>query len=161
MKPMFTVIVDDLHSFKISKDQLEQFDLIPSKDKLHVIENGVSISAEITDADFLNRKYSVKVNGNRYHVRIENELDALIAEMGLAVGENTVANEIHAPMPGLIIEVSVAEGQEVKKGASVCVLEAMKMENALMSPRNGIIKALHISKGNTVDKGDLLIEFES
>jgi biotin carboxyl carrier protein len=64
-------------------------------------------------------------------------------------------------MPGLILEVSVSEGDEVREGDSLCVLEAMKMENALLSPRDGKIKAVNVSKGGTVDKGDLLIEFEA
>ncbi len=64
-------------------------------------------------------------------------------------------------MPGLIIEVNVVEGQEVKEGDYLCVLEAMKMENSLLSPRDGIIKSVTIAIGQTVDKGDLLIEFEA
>ena len=80
--------------------------------------------------------------------------------MGLSLGANAVENEIHAPMPGLILEVSVKEGDEVAEGDSLCVLEAMKMENALGAPRDGVVKAVHIAKGETVDKNALLIELE-
>ncbi|HBC04060.1 MAG TPA: acetyl-CoA carboxylase biotin carboxyl carrier protein subunit, partial [Aequorivita sp.] len=60
----------------------------------------------------------------------------------------------------IILEVNVSEGDEVKKGDFLCVLEAMKMENTLTAPRDGIIKSVNIAKGETVDKGKLLIELE-
>ena len=81
--------------------------------------------------------------------------------MGLSLGADAVENEVHAPMPGLILEVNVSEGQEVKEGDALCVLEAMKMENALMAPRDGVIKSVQIAKGDAVEKGMLLIELEA
>jgi biotin carboxyl carrier protein len=63
-------------------------------------------------------------------------------------------------MPGLILSVDVKIGQEVKEDDSLLVLEAMKMENVLTSPRDGIIKSISITKGETVNKNQLLIEFE-
>ena len=80
--------------------------------------------------------------------------------MGFAVGKAKKINEIKSPMPGLIFEVAVSIGQEVKEDDSLLVLEAMKMENNLTSPTDGIVKAIHIKKGDAVDKGTLLIEFE-
>ncbi|MCL4125038.1 UNVERIFIED_CONTAM: hypothetical protein GTU68_001507 [Idotea baltica] len=64
-------------------------------------------------------------------------------------------------MPGLILEVKVKIGQEVKEDDPLLILEAMKMENVITSPRDGIIKSVTAIKGNTVEKGILLIEFES
>jgi biotin carboxyl carrier protein len=63
-------------------------------------------------------------------------------------------------MPGLILEISVSIGQEVKENDPLLILEAMKMENSFLSPRDGIIKSIAVSIGNAVDKGQLLIEFE-
>jgi len=63
-------------------------------------------------------------------------------------------------MPGIILEVNISAGDEVKKGDFICVLEAMKMENTLTAPRDGVIKSVNITKGETVDKGKLLIELE-
>lgn len=79
--------------------------------------------------------------------------------MGLSLGNASVEDEVLAPMPGIILEVNVADGDEVKQGDYLCVLEAMKMENALTAPRDAVIKAVNIAKGDTVDKGKLLIEF--
>jgi biotin carboxyl carrier protein len=63
-------------------------------------------------------------------------------------------------MPGLILEISVIVGQVVKENDSLLILEAMKMENSFLSPRNGTIKSISVLLGDAVDKGQLLIEFE-
>jgi biotin carboxyl carrier protein len=60
----------------------------------------------------------------------------------------------------LIIEVSVQAGQEVKENEQLLILEAMKMENSILSPRDGVIKSISVAKSQAVDKGQLLIEFE-
>ncbi|MDX1317201.1 MAG: acetyl-CoA carboxylase biotin carboxyl carrier protein subunit, partial [Xanthomarina gelatinilytica] len=75
-------------------------------------------------------------------------------------GASKKVNEIKAPMPGLILDIHVKEGQEVKEDDALLILEAMKMENVLTSPRDGIIKSISVSKNDTVDKNQLLIEFE-
>ncbi|MFT4848622.1 MAG: biotin carboxyl carrier protein [Sediminicola sp.] len=160
MEGSYKVIVNDNYDFSISKDEAEKFDTLTSNSTAHVIINNQSRIVEIIKADFLNRDYTIKVNGNRYAIHIENELDGLISEMGLSLTDDVAVSEIEAPMPGLIIDVFVSEGQEVKKGDFLCVLEAMKMENTLLCTGDGIIKTVKISKGQTVDKGDMLIEFE-
>ena len=62
-------------------------------------------------------------------------------------------------MPGLVLSVLVTEGDEVKKGDNLLVLEAMKMENMIKSPTDGIIKKIEIKQGNKVEKNELLISF--
>lgn len=161
MELPYKVVVNDTFDFKFTNSQIEKFDVVKSISGSHVIHQNKSTLVETLKADFLKRLYIVKVNGNRYSIRIENKLDTLITHLGLSLGEDAVTNKINAPMPGLIIEVNVAEGQEVKEGHHLCVLEAMKMENTLLSPRNGTIKSVKIVVGKTVDKGDLLIEFET
>ncbi len=63
-------------------------------------------------------------------------------------------------MPGLILEISVSEGQEVKEGDALLVLEAMKMENVLTAPKDGVIQAITVKKGDAVEKKQLLIEMQ-
>ena len=160
MEGSYKVIVNDNYDFNISKDEAEKFDTLISNSTAHVITNNLSRTVEILKSDFLKRNYIIKVNGNRYSIHIENELDELISEMGLSLAEDVAVSEIVAPMPGVIIDVMVSEGQEVKKGDFLCVLEAMKMENTILSAGDGIVKSVKISKGQTVDKGHVLIEFE-
>lgn len=159
MEKKFKAIVNQAYEYSLLPSDLEQLDIVSEENKGHLIIDNKSIKVEILKTNFIDRRYELRINGNKYLVKIENELDALIAEMGLSLGDSSVENEVHAPMPGIILEVNVMEGDEVKIGDFLCVLEAMKMENALTASRDGVIKSVHISKGETVDKGKLLIEF--
>lgn len=159
MEEKFKAIVNDNFEFSLNSKDLETLDIISDNKKSNIIFNNKSIAIEIFETDFTKRSCTLSINGNRYQVRIENELDALISKMGLSLGNASVENEIHAPMPGLILEVNVSEGDTIKKGDFLFVLEAMKMENTLTAPRDGVVKSVNISKGETVDKGELLIEF--
>lgn len=160
MEEKFKAIVNGTFEFPLFRKDLETIDIVSENQNTNSIFNNKSLEVEILENDFRNRKYILKVNGNRYEVKIENALDALISEMGLSLGNASVEDELHAPMPGIILEVNVSEGDEVKKGDFLCVLEAMKMENTLTAPRDGIVKSVNIAKGETVDKGKLLIEFQ-
>jgi len=160
MNSNYKAHVNTNFEFTVSKEEAASLDMVVGKEKAQVIYDHESIDVDLLKSDFNNRTYQFKIKGTVYEVRIDNELDLLIAEMGLATGEDAVSNEIYAPMPGLLIDVSVTEGQEVKEGEVLCVLEAMKMENALLSPKNGVIKTVHIATGQTVEKGALLIDFE-
>ena len=156
MEERYHVKVDENYEFPLTAKDVEQIDQAElSGQKVHLLHNNISFAIELLKSDFVNRNYLIKVNGNTYEVSISTPLDQLIKEMGLSLGNASVEDEIHAPMPGIILEVNVSEGDEVKKGDFLCVLEAMKMENTLTAPRDGII-----AKGETVDKGKLLIELE-
>ena len=161
MKESYSVSVDENYEFQLVKKDTENIDQTElSGQKIHLLHNNKSFEIELLENDFINRNYSVKVNGNTYRVNVGTPLDALIKEMGLSLGNDSIEDEIHAPMPGIILEVNVAEGDKVKKGDPLCVLEAMKMENTLTASRDGIVKTVNIAKGDTVDKGKLLIELE-
>ncbi|HEV2405713.1 MAG TPA: biotin/lipoyl-containing protein [Ktedonobacterales bacterium] len=64
---------------------------------------------------------------------------------------------IRAPMPGLVVKVVAEQGSSVERGQTVVVLEAMKMENDLTTPRAGVIKAVRVERGQTVNQGDVLV----
>ncbi|MEZ6194247.1 MAG: biotin/lipoyl-containing protein [Planctomycetota bacterium] len=88
-------------------------------------------------------------------VESERERNArLIAGDHADSGESRVT----AVMPGIVVSVAVAPGDEVEKGQPVVVLEAMKMENEIRAPRAGTIAAVHVSPGQTVNGGDPLVE---
>ena len=63
-------------------------------------------------------------------------------------------------MPGTIVNVVVSAGQSVKSGDVLVVLEAMKMENEIMAPRDGVVAGVHVNKGDSVDSGTLLISLQ-
>lgn len=70
------------------------------------------------------------------------------------------AETINAPMPGTILNIQVNAGDQVTKGQVLLVLEAMKMENEIMSPRDGVVAGVHVNKGDSVDSGKLLVSLQ-
>lgn len=161
MNTSYKVKVNNTSEIDITKNEALALDsLKTSSTKFHVIKNNNSFKAEITESDFDNKTYKVKVNNNTYNININNDLDNLIKQMGFEVGAAKKVNDIKAPMPGLILEINVKVGQEVQEDDALLILEAMKMENVLTSPRDGIIKSISVTKGDAVEKNQLLIEFE-
>ncbi|WP_040253952.1 acetyl-CoA carboxylase biotin carboxyl carrier protein subunit [Psychroserpens mesophilus] len=158
---MYKIKVNNSHSFDISTTDLDKLDIIEtSKNQFHILLNNNSVKASVLKSDFNKKCYTVKVNNNTYEVDINDDLDQLIVALGFEVGATKQVNNIKAPMPGLILEINVSEGQNVQEDDALLILEAMKMENVITSPREGIIKSIKVKQGQTVDKNSLLIEFE-
>lgn len=157
----YKVNVNDTFHFDLEKKSISQLDAVSVEtNKFHVLHSNTPYQAEIITSDFLQKSYTVKVNNNTYTAAISNPLDVLIKEMGFEVGLTKQVNFIKAPMPGLILEISVVVGQTVKENDNLIILGAMKMENSFLSPRDGVIKTISVMMGDAVDKGQLLIEFE-
>ena len=129
-------------------------------------------------------KYKVTLNGRTYEVEVEAGKAMCVAEyeayapaaapVAAPVAATPVAaapvaapaaagvtvsggESVNAPMPGNILKVAVTVGQSVKEGDLLCVLEAMKMENEIYAPCSGVVTAVPVSKGSTVDTGALLV----
>ena len=108
---------------------------------------------QIKDTVFRCRSYSTTLKNPQQH-----KLEQLLKEFGASLGVMT-ATTITSPMPGKILGLSVAEGDEVLHGQVVLVLEAMKMENEISSEIQGKVKAVKVKVGDTVNAGDVLVEF--
>ncbi|MEZ4809104.1 MAG: acetyl-CoA carboxylase biotin carboxyl carrier protein subunit [Allomuricauda sp.] len=161
MEKSYTIQVDESLDFQLSEEEISALDLIKTGNgNFHLLKDGVSYHVNIVKADFPNRSYTISVNGNEHSATISTPLDELIKKMGFASNGSKNIDSIAAPMPGLILDISIAEGQEVKEDEQLMVLEAMKMENIITSPRNGIIKKIAVKQGEAVDKKQLLIQFE-
>ena len=109
------------------------------------------------------KKYIVNVNGTSYEVTLEQvSADAAqtaapaapVAAPAPAAPAN--GEKIESPMPGNILSVNVANGQAVKKGDVLMILEAMKMENEIIAPCDGTVASLSVAAGATVESGSLL-----
>ncbi|MDY8138037.1 acetyl-CoA carboxylase biotin carboxyl carrier protein subunit [Aquimarina sp. 2201CG5-10] len=157
----YKVRVNDTLEFEFTKEDILNIDVIPGTEvsQYHILEDNTSYHTQISEADFNSKKYTVNVNDSTYQVAIADELDAQIKEMGFSLGASKQVNSVKAPMPGLLLDIMVGEDQEVKENDPLLILEAMKMENVIVSPRDGVIKSISASKGEAVDKGQLLIEF--
>jgi len=102
----------------------------------------------------------LKINHRVFHIRKKHALDELIHQLGMDKPKVRKIKSFNAPMPGRIINVLVAVGEEVDAGTPLISLEAMKMENTLKSSGIGKVKAIHVAAGAVVEKGAALFEFE-
>ena len=115
--------------------------------------------------------FDVTVNGATYEVEAENAPAAApVAQPAAAPVQAAAAapaapaakpagagEKLASPLPGVIIEISVKEGQQVKAGQKVAILEAMKMENEIPAPKDGTITDIHVHKGDTLQEGDPVV----
>lgn len=129
------------------------------------------------------KKYRITVNGNTYEVEVEelqNETErpaytpapqpaapqaapaaprpAASSPQPKPVTKPAAPGAVTSPMPGTILDVKVKEGDEVKKGQVLMVLEAMKMENEIIASSDGKVKTVYVQKGASVNTGDPLVE---
>ena len=157
----YKVKVDEQSEFEFDTTQLNDFDFVKEQnDHFHILKNKKAFRAEIVETNYSNKTFTIKVNGNPYTINIADRFDQLVNQLGLSIVNNQKISDVKAPMPGLVLEVSVGVGQEVQKGDALLILEAMKMENVIKSSGEGIIKAIHVDQGKAVEKGQLLIEME-
>jgi len=133
------------------------------------------------------RKFLINVNGNQYEVEVEEITSSETstkpqveysqpapkaerpapqpkqeakAEAPKKVEAKAGQEVVKAPMPGTILSINVKEGDNVKKGQILLILEAMKMENEIVSPRDGKIARIVVSKGSSVNTGDDIVIIE-
>ena len=105
-------------------------------------------------------RYTLWVDGWRFEGDALDERTRAIREISAAAAGPSGPAPVIAPMPGLIVRVSVAVGDEVQAGDGVVVMEAMKMENELRASAAGRVRAVHAVPGRAVEKGAVLVEFE-
>lgn len=161
MNSNYKVNVNTNYTFDIDEETAQHSNASEiDKNHYHLLNNDKAYDVKIIKSDFNTKAYTIEVNGNSYTVQIQNQLDQLISEMGFSVGNSKKVDAIKAPMPGLILEIIATAGQEVSEGDNLVILEAMKMENVITSPRDGIIKSIEVSQGDAIDKNALILKFE-
>lgn len=157
----YRVKVNDRTDVPLEISDIEKLDFIETgENRLHVLHNNQSFEAEILSVDVQNETVVLRVNGEKFVVRVADPYDQLVNQMGLTAVVHHKINQVKAPMPGLVLEILVEPGQEVLQGDSLIILEAMKMENIIKSPGEGKIKRIAVEKGKPVEKGAILIELE-
>ena len=127
--------------------------------KIHLISENRSMEAELVSIDKPTKSIQIKLGNKISKVNLKDRFDLLLEQMGMNNMVSQTLKEIKAPMPGLILDLKVKPGDEVKKGEVVLILEAMKMENILKSPGDGIVKAVKVSLNQSVEKNQVLIQF--
>lgn len=146
------------------------------KRRLTLVIDGETYQVEV--GDLASSPVTVIVNGESYQV----ELSAAEQAPGPSEGSSRRSSappepparrhtparasnghsgkDVTAPIPGDVIDIQVAAGQQVRAGQTLCSLEAMKMKNAIRANREGVIAAVHVNEGQTVAYGDVLMSFE-
>jgi biotin carboxyl carrier protein len=122
--------------------------------------NGKKTIADLVKIDQDAKVVTLRIAGKKYAVQIKEPIDIMLEKLGMKnIGVKKI-NNLKAPMPGLITKILVAEGDEIKQGEPLLILEAMKMENVFKAAADVKIKAIKITEKQAVEKGAELITFE-
>ena len=127
--------------------------------KIHLIQGARSLEAELLAIDLEAKTLQIRLGHKTTTLQLKDRFDLLLEKMGMNSTATGSLKEIKAPMPGLILDLKVAPGDLVKKGDVVLILEAMKMENSIKSPGDGLVKAVKVSLKQSVEKNQVLIQF--
>ena len=158
---MTYIIKNEAIEASFTSDQLNDLDIIKTEtNTFNVIHNLKSIQGQIIDVCLNSKKVELLLNNKSYTFEISDQLDQLIEKLGFDTSQDSIVKEIKAPMPGLILDISVEEGQSFSKGDQLLILEAMKMENVIKAESDGIVKKIFLKKGDTVEKNKVIIELD-
>lgn len=161
-KPMTTYSVQvNGFAFSFTQDEIEAFDIVQkSADEFNLLHDHRSVNAKVLEDNNPAKQLKVEIDGENFDVEIKEELDLVLEQMGFGEKADKQVKEIKAPMPGLVLEIAVSEGQEVNEGDKILILVAMKMENVIKATANATIKKVAVKTGQAVDKGQLLVELD-
>ncbi len=133
------------------------FESVSGQPVYSLIVNGKSHESYVAQVDDI---WQVLLRGRLYPVSVEDEREKrLRAAAGSSIAE-TGEFHLKAPMPGLVVTIPVAEGQEVKKGQVLLILESMKMQNELKSPRDGKVNRIKVRAGESVEQRQTLLSVQ-
>ena len=130
----------------------------PGSSFLHLLINGRSYPCTFREEGNI---VVLNVRGEEYRFEVLSERRKRIRDLGISEEREAGRKDIIAPIPGLIVEIEVKEGDKVVEGEGIVIMEAMKMENELKAPGPGIVKEIKVSKGMPVDQGQLLVVVEN
>ena len=166
------------HTTKYLDEELDHSRIEEAVSQWGASDTGGESDADDADEETTEREYTVEVNGKRFEVGLEAhdapaiDVDAVAADSGgmdrppQADSDDDEAvsveggDTVTAEMQGTILSVDVAAGEEIAAGDVVCVLEAMKMENDVVTERGGTVTDIRVSEGDSVDMGDVLVVLE-
>jgi len=127
---------------------------------------------EVNIENIENNIAEIEVNGTNYTVELHTEMKTTKTpklvrsmvppptrkEQKLPKTIGSKLNVVKSPLPGIILKILVSEGQEIKKGDNLMIMEAMKMENNVLSEKDGVIASIKVKEGDTVMQNDILFE---
>jgi biotin carboxyl carrier protein len=127
---------------------------------------------EVEVKEFEGNQAVIEVNGTSYEVELKREVRSTKTPVLVRQSVKTARDEhkikredknthkVRAPLPGIIMNILVKEGDEVKKGQKLLIYEAMKMENNILSEKNGVVRSIKVTPGDNVLQDDVLLEIQ-
>jgi len=165
---MFKIRVNDQFDFEVisEKDRLLVngksviFDIHQvNRSTFHILYQNRSYNAELIELNKADKTCSVRVNAQIYTMSLTDQFDDLLHQLGMDNLTVVKVSELKAPMPGMVLKVLVSEGEEVKKGSNLLILEAMKMENIIKAPADVVVKSIKVKPSDKVEKNQVMVVF--
>ncbi len=122
-----------------------------------VIADGKSYEVDLEEKD--QHLYEVLMGGSHYEIKVMDEMKMKLERM-LHGDAGVAEGEVKISMTGKVTKVFVAEGDQVKKGQPLVIVEAMKMENEIKAPKDGTVKAVNVKEGQVVNTGEVIVVIE-
>ena len=153
-KQFLVEIIDDKHVSVDGKVYEVDFESVSGQPVYSMIVNGKSHEGYVARSE---DTWQVLLRGRLYPIIVEDEREKRLRSA--AGGDVAETGEFHlrAPMPGLVVAIPVGEGQPIKKGQVLLILESMKMQNELKSPRDGTVGRVRVKPGETVEQKQTLL----
>lgn len=150
-------ILDDRRVIVNGKEYVVDFDAVSDQPVYSLVIDGQSYEALVYPGEDL---WQVLMLGRFYPARVEDERDRKLRAANVKTAVKGRIFQLKAPMPGLIIDIPVKEKQQVNEGDVLIILESMKMQNEMKSPKEGIVKRIYVESGESVVQHQTLISVE-
>lgn len=151
----FLVEIHNEHSLSLDGQLLDvDFGTIANQPVYSLIIGGKSYEAYVYPGD---DDYQVLLKGHSFSVKVEDEREKRLRAAGGSTVSESTDFHLKSPMPGLVVALPVAEGEVVRKGQVLVILESMKMQNELKSPRDGTLTRIKVKAGDRVEQRQTLL----
>jgi biotin carboxyl carrier protein len=147
-------VVDDHHIILDGKPYEVDFTAIGNQPVFSLLINGQSLEAHAAP---LEDGWQILLHGRMFEARVEDDQAIRVRALAHAVADIPGEYPLRAPMPGLVVGIPVAAGESIAKGATLVILESMKMQNELRSPKDGVVQEIRIQPGQIVEQNQVLI----
>jgi biotin carboxyl carrier protein len=136
-----------------------ELDIVETSTGYHVLRNGLGYDIDVISVDRTTKTVELRIDAKHYVFQVKDKYDDLLEKLGMDRSSAGKVDEIKAPMPGLVLDIMAEAGDEVKVDQPLFILEAMKMENVIKSPGDSVIKKIEVTKGDSVEKNQILVTF--
>lgn len=154
---LFEIEIDEKKTLAVINGEKMPFEIISGDNGRFLFKTGTKMY-KIDNISRDSKEITFSLNGTFLTASVKDGQDLLLEKLGFKSELEASIGDLKAPMPGKILDILVNEGTEVALGDPVMILEAMKMENELKAPADGILETLHVEKGDNVEKNQLLLE---